>query len=98
MTHRVVRFADTFFASLDEQLPGERSAGGGPSVSDFLVFDVPAIRDRLASGAEGCSVTMPPGHAVRAYIGSGALVRYFVVYLVIRPDDVVEVLDIIVDQ
>jgi hypothetical protein len=94
MTRRVVRFSELFFASLDEQLPAERPGDGQPSVSDFLVFDVPTLFDRLAEDFEGCTTSVPPGHKVRAYIGGGVLVSYFVAYAIIRSDDVVEVVDI----
>ena len=94
MRHRTVRFTDTFFTRLDEQLPDDRPTDGRPSVTDFLVFDIPTIRDRLAEDTEGCTVTIPPGQTVRAYIGAGTLVARFVVYVIIRPDEAVDVIDV----
>jgi hypothetical protein len=87
-----------FFTSLDEQLLAERPRDGQPSVTDFLVFDVPTIRDRLAEDLEGCTTTVPPGHRVLAYIGSGILVSYFIAYVILRSDEVVEVVDIEIDR
>ena len=46
---RQVRFTEEFFERLDVLLPEERGTDGTPSVTDFLVFEVPPIRDRLAS-------------------------------------------------
>ncbi len=97
MNRRVVRFTELFFANLDEQLPAERSVNGRPSVTDFIVFDIPTLRDRLAEDLEGCTTTIPPGHNVRAYIGHGSLVSYFIAYVILRADDVVEVVDIDVE-
>ena len=94
MTRRIVRFTELFFSNLDEQLPSERPGNGQPSVTDFLVFDVPTIRDRLAEDAEGCTTSVPPGHNVRAYIGNGLLVSYFIAYVILRADDVVDVVGI----
>ncbi len=94
MTRRVVRFTESFFANLDEQLPAERTGEGWPSVTDFLAFDVPTVRDRLAEAVEGCTTTIPPGHQVRAYMGTGVLVSYFIAYVLVRSDEVVEVVDI----
>jgi hypothetical protein len=91
---RVVRFSDQFFASLDEQLSTDRPGDGQPSVTDFLAFEVPTLRDRLAEDLEGCTTTVPPGHQVRAYVGSGVLVTFFIALVVVRADNVVEVVDI----
>lgn len=38
---RLVRFTDEFFDRLDTLLAEERTVDGSPSVTDFLVFDVP---------------------------------------------------------
>ncbi len=94
MSRRVVRFTELFFANLDEQLPAERPRDGRPSVTDFIAFDVPTLRDRLAEDLVQCTTTIPPGHNVRAYIGHGTLVSYFIAYVILRVDEVVEVVDI----
>ncbi len=38
--------------------------------------------------------SIAPGHNVRAYIGKGLLGSYFIAYVILRADDVVEVVDI----
>ncbi len=86
---RLVRFTDEFFDRLDTLLAEERTIDGSPSVTDFLVFDVPPIRDRLASNFE--AETLPTGEAgIRVCIGSGVLVRYVAVYARISEDGSVE--------
>ncbi len=40
---RVVRFAESFFANLDEQLPAERTGDGRPSVTDYLLMFRPFV-------------------------------------------------------
>jgi hypothetical protein len=47
---RTVRFTEQFFDRLDELLPEQRASDGTPSITDFLLLDLPAIRDRLAGG------------------------------------------------
>lgn len=45
---RAVRVIESFFDRLDELLPADRTAVGGPSATDFLLHDLPAIIDSLA--------------------------------------------------
>ena len=52
-TDRVVRFTDSFFARLDQLLREERSTDGKPSVTDFLVFDLPRVHDKLSRDVYG---------------------------------------------
>ena len=52
MPERAVRFTEEFFERLDSLLPEDRGDDGTPSVTDFLAFELPAIRDRLASDHE----------------------------------------------
>ena len=42
-------------------------------------------------------MSIPPGQTVRAYIGAGTLVARFVVYVIIRPDEAVDVVDVEID-
>lgn len=46
---RVVRVSQAFFEQLDEQLGSDRGSHGEPSVTDFLVLDLPTIVDRFAT-------------------------------------------------
>ncbi len=48
-----VRFTEQFFDRLDLLLPDERGLDGTPSVTDFLLFDLPTVRDELATDFEG---------------------------------------------
>ncbi len=89
-----VRFAPSFFSSLDDQLPEHRSAAGHPSATDFLLFDLPRVRDQLANNFEGCTSLARSGGFVYVYIGSGALVPYFVLYILRIELGVIEVVDV----
>lgn len=79
MPERQVRFTEQFFNRLELLLPEERGADGTPSITDFLLLDLPTVRDDLASNFE--SRTFPTNDPdVRVYIGTGLLVRAFAVY------------------
>lgn len=87
MADREVRFTERFFDRLDLLLPAERGADGTPSVTDFLVFDLPAVRDDLARDFEGR--TLPTDDPdVWVYIGTGVLVGAFAVYVALEGDAV----------
>lgn len=93
---RVVRFTDEFFARLDQLLPGERQGDGRPSVSDFLVFDIPAVHDKLARDVFG--QTLPTEElGVRVYVGIGIMVRRIAVYVSVLPTGDVEAFWLSVD-
>ena len=87
MVERQVRFTEQFFERLEWLLPEERGVDGTPSITDFLVHDLPSVRDRLAENCE--RNTLPTGEAdVRVYIGAGALVSRFAIYTSLEHDDV----------
>ncbi len=73
MTERWVRFTENFFDRLDTLLPEERGAAGTPSATDFIVFEVPPIRDRLAADAMGTTLPIDDP-SVRVSVTSGVLV------------------------
>lgn len=80
MADREVRFTEHFFDRLDLLLPPERGADGTPSVTDWLVFDLPTARDDLARNYEGRTLpTEDPD--VRVYIGTGVLIGAFAVFV-----------------
>ena len=84
---RRVRFTEGFFDHLETLLPEERGADGRPSVTDFIVFEVPPMRDRLA--ADAVAATLPTKlSGVRVYIGSGFIVPTIAVFLRIDDHDV----------
>lgn len=87
MTERKVRFTESFFEQLDELLPSERGADGTPSITDFLVLEVPGLRDALA--ADAVRLTQPTGIAgVRMYINTGMLMPGVVMYMLVDEHDV----------
>ncbi len=95
VTERQVRFTEQFFDRIDALLPGERGADGSPSVTDFLLLDLPAVRDRLAADYE--NNTLATGDPeVRVYIGSGILVGRFAIYTAVE-GDVVEAFWLTID-
>ena len=89
-TDRPVRFTEDFFDRLDVLLPERRSADGTLSVTDFLLFDLPPIRDKLAGDFKG--ETLPTDDAgIRVYVGHGVLVRHVAVFARLDNDGSVEV-------
>jgi hypothetical protein len=95
VTERQVRFTEQFFERLDSLLPTERGADGTPSVTDFLLLDLPAVRDRLASDLEANTLATDDAD-VRIYIGAGVLVKRFAIFAVLD-GDIVEAFWIMMD-
>jgi hypothetical protein len=95
MAERVVRFTPQFFDRLDELLPAERSPEGEPSTADFLLYDLPRIRDQLADNFEGN--TLPADEEpVRVWVGSGVVVSNVAVFAHVAGDDAVEVISLLI--
>jgi hypothetical protein len=82
---RRVRFTEQFFGRLDSLLAEERSASGEPSVTDFIVHELPRIRDRLAEDFEANTMSTPDLE-VRAYMASGVLFPTVAVYASVDDD------------
>jgi len=97
MPERQVRFTHSFFDRLDELLPAERGADGGLSATDFLLYELPRMRDLLAADFEGNTLPAdePP---VRLFVGAGALVKSVAVYALVAPDGAVEVIWLLIDR
>lgn len=93
MTDRLVRFHPHFFDELDSQLPDQRATDGTPSAADFLLYDLPRMRDRLASDFERNTLEVS-GTDVRVLICSGTLVHTVAIYAFIDHDEAVEVIAI----
>lgn len=92
MTERLVRFSEGFFERLEELLPAERGSDGTPSITDFLVLELPGLRDGLAHDA--LRLTRATGVVgIRSYINSGVLVPAVLMYMFVDDHDV-EVFDI----
>lgn len=98
MTRRQVQVGQSFFDRLDELLPAERTAEGGPSATDFLLHEVPTIVDLLAEDFVGTTLPVEDAPPVRVLIISGILVRLVAVYAHLRVDDVIEVISLDIDQ
>lgn len=82
---RIVRFTEQFFNRLDSLLPEERSTDGTPSVTDFIVHELPRVRDRLAEDFEGNTAAADQPD-VRVYVSSGILARAIAVYAALDDD------------
>ncbi len=80
-----VRFTEQFFNRLDSLLSEERSASGEPSVTDFIVHELPRIRDRLAEDFE-VNTMGTPDPQVRAYMAGGVLFPTIAVYASVDDD------------
>ena len=92
MTERTVRFTESFFERLEEILPAERGGDGTPSITDFLVLEVPGLRDGLA--ADAVRLTRPTSDdGIRVYLNSGVLIPAVLMYMFVDEHDV-EVFDI----
>jgi hypothetical protein len=88
VSERQVRFTEQFFDRLDVLLPGERGNDGTPSITDFLLLDLPRVRDRLVWDYQGNTLaTEDPD--VRVHIGAGLLVSRYAIF-VAEEGDVIE--------
>jgi hypothetical protein len=94
-TRRSGTTSPQFFDRLDELLPAERSPGGTPSTADFLLYDLPRIRDQLANSFEGN--TLPADdEPVRVWVGCGVVVANVAVFAHVAGDDAVEVISLLI--
>ena len=89
VVERVVRFSEEFFERLEELLPSERGELGTPSVTDFLLLELPAIRDRLATDYDRATLSTDDPD-VRVSIGAGVLVSRLAVYATVDRNGLVE--------
>ena len=71
MPDRRVRITDSFFDRLDSLLPDERGADASPSAADFLLYELPRIRDLLAIAYEANTLATDDPE-IRVYIGGGS--------------------------
>ena len=94
---RPIRVTESFFDQLDELLPADRGPKGEPSVTDFLVIDLPAVVDRFATEFEKLPEIIEGLPSARMLITTGRLVRRFVVYGLEAPDGSVDLIGIDLD-
>ena len=71
MLDRFVRFTESFFEDVDDPLPEERSASGAPSATDFALYDLPRLRDALASASEESTLPVRDLAPIRFLAGAG---------------------------
>lgn len=94
---REVRVADSFFAELENQLPSERGPNAEPSVTDFVVLDLPVIVERFATEFDDLREAIAGVSSIRMIIGVAALVKAYVVHGVETPDGVINLIGIEID-
>jgi hypothetical protein len=93
---REVRFTEQFFDRLELLLPSERGADGTPSITDFLLIDLPRVRDQLATAYD--ERTLATGDPeVRVFVGSGILVANFALFVAAEAD-IVELFWLTIDE
>ena len=98
MPDRIVRFLQSFFDDLDSRLPVERSTGGEPSATDFLLYELPRLRDQLASDFVGNTLSLPELGPVRMMIAAGTLVQSVAIYAYLDANDDVVVVALDLDS
>jgi hypothetical protein len=92
VSRRQVRVTAAFFDQLDKQFGTERGPDGEPSVTDFIVIDLPAIIERFAEGFDELPEAVVGVGGVRTLVAPGVLVDIFVVYGMLADDGVVDLL------
>lgn len=74
MIRRIVRVDAPFFAELDAQLGQARGPNGEPSVTDFLMIDLPTIFDAFAEDFDDFPTLFSGRHDYRYLVTTGKLV------------------------
>lgn len=91
MADRVVRFHEAFFDDLDELFPADRSADGAPSATDFLLHELPRLRDLLAEDYESNTLEIDGWDDLRILVQTGILVRSVALYVAATTEEVLVV-------
>ena len=94
---RTVSVSHAVFEELDRVLGAERGPNGEPSANDFLTIDLLPIVDAFATRFDTFPEAVLGRADYRMLIGSGALVRGFVVFGQLVPDGSIELLHIRLD-
>ena len=71
---RPVRVDEQFFEFLDLQLGGERGPNGEPSVTDFLLVDLPQIVELFSAEFDDLTSLIPNRPNYRSSLVAGTLV------------------------
>jgi hypothetical protein len=95
---RVVRVSTDFFAQLDSQLGALRGPAGEPSATDFIVVDLPTIVERFAMHFDDLPEAVEGVPGLRVVVGTGEVVRAFVVYGLLLADGAVELIGVDIDN
>ena len=66
--------------------------GGEPSATDFLLYELPRLRDQLASDFVGNTLSVPGLAPVRMLIATGTLVHTVAIYAYLDENDDVVVI------
>ncbi len=78
-------------------LPDERGADGRPSSTDFLLYEVPRLRDRLADDFEANTLGVDDAAPLRVLIAAGTLVRSVALYAFVAEDGNIDVIAVDLD-
>jgi hypothetical protein len=97
VTRRIVRTSPAFFEQLDQQLGASRGPSGEPSATDFLVLELPAIVEALATRFRELPEAVEGVPDARMAIGTGKLVQAFAVYGLLMGDESVELIGVEID-
>ena len=97
VTDRAVRFHEQFFDDLDKLLPPGRSAGGMPSATDFLLYELPRLRDLLADDYESNTLEVDGWDELRILVQGGTLLQTVALYATATPLEAV-VLSVEIEQ
>jgi hypothetical protein len=95
---RVVRVSADFFDQLDSQLGAERGPAGEPSATDFVVVDLPTVVERFALHFDDLPEAVEGVPDLRVVVGTGEVVRAFVVYGLLLTDGAVELIGVDIDN
>ena len=89
-SRREVRATQASFEELDSQLGDERGPSGEPSSYDCQSHELPAIFDRFAQERDRLPELILDRSDYRVLVGSGRLMRAYVVTGQLAPDGAVE--------
>ena len=83
---RDIRVTDRFFQDLVSLLLTERTVSGTPSATDFLLYEIPRLIERLAIDFEVNTIAVDGAPDVRVLNTSGILVGFIAAYVTLAAD------------
>ena len=96
-SRREVRANQAFFEELDSQLGDERGPHGEPSSYDFQSHELLTIVERFAEDWDRLPELIRGRRDYRVLVGSGMLVRAYVVTAQLAADGAIELIGIEID-